>query len=158
MGSEPDLAPFVHEAFDRGCRVCIPCMMRDAEATRALDPASPPIASARARMTFFEIDRATFDAREAAFIAKPAKAVVSCDPALAPLRAVDPHDIDVVAVPLVAFDDDGNRLGYGGGNYDRFLGSLRDDAIVVGMAFAEQRLEALPVEPHDAPLPRIESC
>lgn len=154
MGSEPDLAPFVHEAFARGCRVCIPCMTRDPEAARAPGRA----ASARACMAFFEVDRETFDAREAAFIKEPAKAVASCDPALATLRAVDPRDIDAMAVPLVAFDDAGNRLGYGGGNYDRLLGGLRDDAVVVGAAFAEQKLDDLPVEPHDAPLPRIEFC
>ncbi len=146
MGSEPDLATFVHEALERGCRVCVPCMMRAAEAAGAPDPTRPSATSARVRMTFFEVDRATFDAREAAFIAAPAKAIASCDPALAPLRAVDPCDIDVMAVPLVAFDDNGCRLGYGGGNYDRFLGNLRDDAIVMGIAFAEQRFDNLPVE------------
>ena len=158
MGSEPDLATFVHEALERGCRVCVPCMMRAAEAAGAPDPTRPSATSARVRMTFFEVDRATFDAREAAFIAAPAKAIASCDPALAPLRAVDPCDIDVMAVPLVAFDDNGCRLGYGGGNYDRFLGNLRDDAIVMGIAFAEQRFDNLPVEAHDVPLPRIEFC
>ena len=68
---------------------------------------------------------------------------------------IAPEDLDAVVVPLVAFDDDGNRLGYGGGNYDRLLPALRDDAVIAGIAFEEQRVEAVPVEPHDRPLPHI---
>ena len=69
--------------------------------------------------------------------------------------AIAAEDLDAVVVPLVAFDDDGNRLGYGGGNYDRLLPALRDDAVIAGIAFEEQRVEAVPVEPHDRPLPHI---
>jgi len=53
---------------------------------------------------------------------------------------------DVLLVPLLAFDAKGWRLGYGGGFFDRTLRALRaDKAIVaVGVAYAEQRLEAVP--------------
>ena len=47
------------------------------------------------------------------------------------------------------------RLGYGGGNYDRFLRELRCDAVVCGIAFREQEVEAVPTEPHDLALPKI---
>lgn len=61
---------------------------------------------------------------------------------------------DVLIVPLVAFDDDGNRLGYGGGFYDRTLQALRQSrpVVVIGLAFEAQRAEALPLEPTDQPL------
>ena len=44
-----------------------------------------------------------------------------------------------MVVPLVAFDDAGRRLGYGGGNYDQLLPRLRADAVVIGIAFDEPK-------------------
>ena len=55
---------------------------------------------------------------------------------------------DLVITPLVAFDAAGQRLGQGGGYYDRTFAAL-PDAIRVGLAFAEQEIAALPVEAHD---------
>ena len=57
----------------------------------------------------------------------------------------------VLLVPLAAFDDRGYRIGYGGGFYDRTLSQLRARGPVtaVGVAFAEQRVERVPNEPHD---------
>lgn len=54
-------------------------------------------------------------------------------------------------VPLLAFDRQGVRLGYGGGFYDRTLAALRADGpvVAVGVAYAGQEVEALPAEPHD---------
>ncbi len=43
--------------------------------------------------------------------------------------------LDVVFVPLVAFDINGNRIGYGKGFYDRFLTACRPDTIKVGLSF-----------------------
>jgi 5-formyltetrahydrofolate cyclo-ligase len=45
--------------------------------------------------------------------------------------------IDVVFVPLLAFDNLGNRIGYGKGFYDRFLSTVRPDAIKIGLSFFE---------------------
>ena len=56
---------------------------------------------------------------------------------------------------MVAFDAGNMRLGYGGGNYDRFLRELRSDVVVCGIAFREQEVEAVPTEPHDLALPKI---
>ena len=68
---------------------------------------------------------------------------------------VEPHEFDIVIVPLVAFDAENNRLGYGGGNYDQFLPLLHPDAYIVGVAFSEQQVDSVPTEPHDLPLPHI---
>ncbi|MEC7764515.1 MAG: 5-formyltetrahydrofolate cyclo-ligase [Pseudomonadota bacterium] len=67
---------------------------------------------------------------------------------------VEPH---VLIVPLVAFDRAGNRLGYGGGFYDRTLEELRAlrPTIAIGYAFAAQELPDLPLEPTDQPLDAI---
>ncbi len=53
---------------------------------------------------------------------------------------------DVLLVPLVAFDARGNRLGYGGGYYDRTLAALRSrrSIIAVGLGLDEQRIDAVP--------------
>ncbi|WP_158967808.1 5-formyltetrahydrofolate cyclo-ligase [Chachezhania sediminis] len=64
---------------------------------------------------------------------------------------------EVLIVPLVAFDATGNRLGYGGGFYDRTLEALRagGPALAIGFAFDAQEAETLPLEPTDQPLDMI---
>ena len=60
--------------------------------------------------------------------------------------------IDLIVVPALAYDRAGNRLGRGGGFYDRFL--ARDDvhATTCGLAFAEQVVEEVPVHDTDRPV------
>ena len=55
---------------------------------------------------------------------------------------------DLIITPLLAFASDGARLGQGGGYYDRTFAAL-PDAIRIGFAYAGQRVEDLPLEPHD---------
>ncbi|UWP89504.1 5-formyltetrahydrofolate cyclo-ligase [Aliiroseovarius crassostreae] len=64
---------------------------------------------------------------------------------------------EVVIVPLVAFDRNGGRLGYGGGFYDRTLEGLRAKrpTLAIGYAYAAQEAENLPLEPTDQPLDMI---
>jgi 5-formyltetrahydrofolate cyclo-ligase len=54
-------------------------------------------------------------------------------------------------VPLLAFDRHCRRLGYGGGFYDRTLAGL-PGRFTLGCAFAAQRIDAVPVGPHDITL------
>ena len=60
-------------------------------------------------------------------------------------------------VPLLAFDANGTRLGYGGGYYDRTLAVLREKAriVVIGIAFSGQEKPGLPTAPHDEKLDMI---
>ena len=64
---------------------------------------------------------------------------------------------DLLLLPLLAFTDKGERLGYGGGYYDRTLEMLRrsGEVFACGVAYAGQEVEALPTEPHDAKLDGI---
>jgi 5-formyltetrahydrofolate cyclo-ligase len=66
-----------------------------------------------------------------------------------PESEVDPSWPDVVVVPGLAFTAAGDRLGQGGGWYDRFLSQVRADCTTIGVCFAEQIVETLPVEAHD---------
>ncbi len=61
---------------------------------------------------------------------------------------------DVVLVPLLAFDTQGYRLGYGGGFYDRTLAGLRAKKTIaaVGLAYDEQKVDAVPHDSYDQPL------
>lgn len=60
-------------------------------------------------------------------------------------------DIDIIIVPMVAFDKKGTRLGYGGGYYDRLLKDMKD-SIKIGIAFSLQELESIKKEDHDIDL------
>lgn len=68
------------------------------------------------------------------------------------LRPRDPRDIDLVVVPGVAFDKEGNRLGYGGGYYDRFLSKLRGDCCFVALCYQLQIRDEVYTEVHDQPV------
>ena len=61
-------------------------------------------------------------------------------------------EVDFVLVPGIAFDKDCNRLGYGGGYYDRLLDDLGPFATFVAPAFAVQIVDRVPVEAHDIAL------
>jgi 5-formyltetrahydrofolate cyclo-ligase len=64
---------------------------------------------------------------------------------------------DLLIVPLLAFDAEGYRLGYGGGFFDRTLATLRRHKAIlaVGYAYAEQEVDAVPREVHDQRLDAI---
>ena len=48
-----------------------------------------------------------------------------------------PTDLDVVIIPLLCFDKNGNRVGYGGGYYDKFLSKTKNAVIKIGLSFFE---------------------
>ncbi|PKA82804.1 5-formyltetrahydrofolate cyclo-ligase [Ulvibacter sp. MAR_2010_11] len=64
---------------------------------------------------------------------------------------IAPQQLDVVFVPLLAFDTHGNRIGYGKGFYDRFLEQCRPETLVVGLSFFEPEI-SISVENTDIPL------
>ncbi|NHM02684.1 5-formyltetrahydrofolate cyclo-ligase [Flavobacterium difficile] len=60
--------------------------------------------------------------------------------------------IDVVFVPLLAFDEKGNRVGYGKGFYDNFLAKCKPDVLKIGLSFFESETLILNVLPTDIQL------
>ncbi len=71
-----------------------------------------------------------------------------------PVASAETLDPDVVFVPLVAFTGNGDRLGQGGGHYDRWL-ARHPGAIAIGLAWDCQLVDQLPVEQHDQKLSAV---
>ncbi len=79
------------------------------------------------------------------------------EPVVKARELVRAQELDLILMPLVGFDDRGNRLGMGGGYYDRSLEFLRHRRCwrkphVLGLAYDFQRLNGLDPDPWDVPL------
>lgn len=71
-----------------------------------------------------------------------------------PEPTTDPYQlpIDLILAPGVAFDEKGNRLGQGGGYYDRFLAKCNKNATLVGVAYEFQMVDQVPIGRYDKPM------
>lgn len=145
MGSETDPAAFAVAAAARGWRVAYPCMLSAIDA-----------AACGQRMCMRAV--AADDTSAAPFIAHPARAFAATDIDSDRFPIVPAEALDVTVVPLVAFDQTGTRLGYGGGCYDRYLPTLSATCQIIGISFDEQRVDHIPTDAHDLPLPNIISA
>ena len=145
MGSEPDPSAFASYAERRGCRVAYPCMFSATDAV-----------ACGQRMCMRAVSAG--DASEAPFIAHPTRAFAAMDIDSGRFPIVSAEALEMIVVPLVAFDRAGARLGYGGGCYDRYLPTLSPACQIVGIAFDEQHVDHVPTDAHDLPLPHIVSA
>ena len=145
MGSEVDPAAFAIAVADRGWQVAYPCMLSAANA-----------AACGQRMCMRVV--AAGDVGTAPLIAHPTRAFAAMDIDSDRFPIVPADMLGMIIVPLVAFDRTGARLGYGGGCYDRYLPTLSASCQIVGIAFDEQRVEHVPTDAHDLPLPNIISA
>ncbi len=71
------------------------------------------------------------------------------EPKVSEVRKVKLNDIDIIVIPGTGFDTKGNRLGYGGGYYDRLLADADNHIPTIALAFEEQIVDEIPAEPHD---------
>ena len=145
MGSEVDSAAFAAAAAKRGWRVAYPCMLSATDA-----------AACGQRMCMRAV--AADDASATPFIAHPTRAFEATDIDSNHFPIVPAEALDMIVVPLVAFDRASARLGYGGGCYDRYLPTLSAACQIIGIAFDEQRVGHVPTDAHDLPLPHIVSA
>jgi 5-formyltetrahydrofolate cyclo-ligase len=128
MPEELDTTPLLQLARQRRCTIALPRI----------------VAKRQCRMRFFDLDGPI---RRGAFgIQEPAGT-----------RMRSARAMDIVFVPLVGFDAQGNRIGMGKGFYDRHFahrGLLRHwrRPLLVGVAYDVQQVSALPVAGHDIPL------
>lgn len=145
MGSEVDPAVFAAAAAKNGRRVAYPCMFSAADA-----------AACGQRMCMRAV--AASDATAAPFVVHPTRTFAAADIDSNRFPIVPAETLDMIVVPLVAFDCAGARLGYGGGCYDRYLPMLSPACQIIGIAFDEQRVDHVPTDAHDLPLPHIISA
>ncbi len=125
IGSEIDPSPIVQSLWERHITVCLPC-----------------ITGGERALKFAKWEPQT----------KLVKALFGTVEPEHQRQFLDP---DILVIPLLAFDQRGNRMGYGQGHYDETLRGLRQkkEVLAVGLAYAEQAvLLALPTEPHDQKL------
>ena len=145
MGSEVDPAAFVAVAAERGWQVAYPCMLSASDA-----------AACGQRMCMRAV--AGDDVGTAPFVARPTQAFAATDVDSIRFPIVPAEALDMIVVPLVAFDRTDARLGYGGGCYDRYLPTVSASCQIVGIAFDEQCVDHVPTDTHDLPLPNIISA
>lgn len=128
IGSELDTSPLVEKLWSKNMTVCLPIINGDVR-----------------ELTFARWDKNTQLTKKSFGIYEPADTAEKRTP-------------DILVVPLLAFDQRGNRMGYGRGHYDETLRVLRANKpiLAVGYAYAEQAvLLALPTEPHDQKLDMV---
>lgn len=124
MRDELDPRPTLSELSARGCRIALPAVVGEGQPLvfRAWDSDEP-------------LDPGPYGTMQ-------------------PGDTADQVEPQLLLVPMLAFDRAGRRLGYGGGFYDRTLAALRGRFAVqaIGIAYADQEVEAVPAGPEDARL------
>lgn len=142
MRSEVNLEDFVQFAYTQSWVVCFPFLTQDSETLVA-------------SMNFFAVPHSLYlNARENT-LRNPLQKHTANSLASQGFSFIKPSRLDVIVAPLVAYNNSNHRLGYGGGNYDRYLPNVRSEALVVGVAYCEQQNDSLPIEPHDQALAYI---
>ena len=71
------------------------------------------------------------------------------EPRAASRKIVEVEDVDALVIPGVAFDDQGNRLGWGAGYYDRLLADARRGVPIIALAYECQIVPVIPPRDHD---------
>ena len=125
--NEVETRQLIQVALDRGRRVFVPLVTSTGR---------PPLHQAEIR---------SLDELVAGFfgLLQPAAAVASSEPI----------PVDLVIVPGLAFDARGGRLGWGRGFYDDFLSGV--DALKIGVAYAQQIVESVPMDEHDIYMDKV---
>ncbi|MFC5603552.1 5-formyltetrahydrofolate cyclo-ligase [Sporosarcina koreensis] len=124
---EVDTYPLIESAWKSGKRVAVPKCI---PGTREMD--------FRLISSFDDLETVYMDLKE---------------PVVARTISVDKGQIDLQIVPGVVFSDEGFRIGFGGGYYDRYLTDYSGDR--VSLAFDEQTTQEVPIEEHDIPVNKI---
>ena len=126
-GSEVETTGMIAHALKQGLRVSVPKMDADAN-----------------RLVLSELKDPVRD------LTPNARGIPEPKPET--FRAVEIGEMDLIVVPGIAFDEKGNRLGQGGGHYDRLLSGVSGRIPILGLAFESQMAPAVPVEDHDIPV------
>ncbi|RMD54787.1 MAG: 5-formyltetrahydrofolate cyclo-ligase [Nitrospirae bacterium] len=121
--SEVNTLPFIEKAIEMGKKVVVPVVKKE-----------------KKELSLYEIE--SLDELKPGYMGIP-------EPIEDENRRVDINSVDLVIIPGVAYDLEGNRIGYGSGYYDRILSKRKKHIPVVAPAFREQLVELIPTEEHD---------
>lgn len=77
------------------------------------------------------------------------------EPAKDSIRISDRKVLDLAIVPGAVFDKAGNRIGYGGGYYDKFFSSLKKNIVKIAVCYSFQLVDHIAPDPHDVPMDYI---
>lgn len=162
FADEVNLDELILWAYEQGMDVSFPCMMKDAHGLEGCCEQTMEFRSVSKRD--FLLAKSTLaalgstrkveqvkDEEGVPFLLHPLKKYCHDSAELSEQPYVSPDELDFLVCPCVAFDGEGNRLGYGAGNYDRYLSQL-EHCRVLGVAFSEQCMDSIPVEEHDIPI------
>lgn len=116
--NEPDLREFIQTCFDMGKKISLPYVIEDGH------------------MVPIDYHRDSVMKSNIYGIPEP---VIDMDS--------DQQVPDVVLVPGIVFDETLNRMGFGGGYYDRFL--AKTDAVKIGVCYEDSVIDKIPVDAHD---------
>lgn len=133
FGTEVDTKLIINECFKQGKTILIPIIIKNADGTSYMEAS--------------ELIEPTMD------LAPGTMGIL--EPKVSSIRIKDPKTIDLIVIPGLAFDKNGNRLGYGAGYYDYYLKRVRDDCYQIAITFSCQLIEMIPIEEHDRPIPHI---
>jgi 5-formyltetrahydrofolate cyclo-ligase len=128
--NEPDTWPIIHQAWGQN---------------RLLRLAAPVVQPDGISLKHYELSPATALVANRWGIAEPETSLAA---------EVVPAQFDAVLVPLLACDQHGHRVGYGGGFYDRFLAQCRPGAVFIGLSILDEEPAAqiADILPTDVPL------
>jgi 5-formyltetrahydrofolate cyclo-ligase len=128
IGSEPDTRRLLYALWKRGTYVLLPLLQPDGE-----------------------LDWASYEGPDS-LVPGPRGLLEPGEPA----RGVDAiARVDMVLVPALAADGSGNRLGRGGGSFDRALARVGPLIPVIALLYDDELLDTVPAEPHDRPVNSI---
>lgn len=127
FNSEVDTIQIIEQSFKLGKKIFIPYILKDKEIMHAIEIEA-----------FNNLKRNCYGILEPVF----------------DKSKINDDNIDLVIVPGIVFDKKGNRIGYGGGYYDRFL--LKNKNLhIIGLSFEIQIVENILNKKHDIPMNKI---
>jgi len=134
---EPYLKGIVGIYMAYGHEVDITKLLKQADITCCV-----PVCDGDYQMSFYLVDENTVFKKSHYGILEPVNA-----------KIIDKNEIDMIIVPMVAFDAQRHRMGHGKGYYDRYLKDYQ--GMKIGVAFECQKFPQLDVYPHDIPMDLI---
>jgi len=127
-GTEPDTRGLIYALWKRGTYVLLPILLPDGD-----------------------LDWASFEGPDSL---QPGPHGLS-EPGEPPRGTDAVRRADVVLVPALEVDEAGNRLGRGGGSYDRVLARVAPLIPAIALVYDDELVDAVPAEPHDRPVTHV---